>query len=533
MPGTIQVTVLGFKGVSSSPEPSAKSLKVSMGKRQYQTWDMGEFSFPITKLGEDLVVALLDAAGNVITHADIRTMQIIEKGSWDEVFSMDRGGHVHMKLRFVLSEEERNKIRAMRESALKKKLETNSNIKLKLTETISAETSTKDEHKVSDVVRPKVDGSQAGSSSTSPTSSATSQSSYRKKGVSILESAVVPSTTVESSQYSSSSSGKDGAQQTKVSSNVKKMISAFENSQLQEVKSLKKTPSVPSQLNRLLKREDKTLKKAPSVPFRLHRFKNEQLLEAPRESDLAVKTRVENAPNALRESCIEQTVKELDKLPYDLTRQSSARKATTSGKTLSVVETVSSSGNSAEAIGHESRRGTSLKRSTVVNFQETSKNAKYEGFQECYKEGRYSPCLDSGTWIFADNTRRLCVTTAGKQGMRIVGCNHTEAKARSSGSEVIQDKNAMNRAECKSGKKEDKVFEPPGSECGSSPDDSSNSRIGQVVKIAVILGFGVFVLLTRQKKPRRKHREELESRHIRDYVAETTMMPWSPAAMEE
>ncbi|GER35982.1 phosphoglucosamine mutase family protein [Striga asiatica] len=389
MPGTIQVTVLGFKGVSSSSEPSAKSLKGN----------------PITKLGEDLVVALLDAAGNVITRADIRTMKIIEKGFWDEVFSINRGGHVHMKLQFVLSEEERNRIRAMRESALKKKLEKNPNFNLKHTETIS------------DVLRTKVDGSQASSSSTSPSSSATSQSSYQKEGVSILESAVIP---------------------------VKELSI--------EVKSLKKTPSVPSQLNRLLKREDKSLKKAPSVPFRLNRFTTEHLTEAPRESDLAVKT----------ESCREQTVKELDKLPYDLARQTSSRKATTSGRTIST-ETVNSSGNSGEeGIGRESRR-----RGT---------RAKSEGSLECSEEGRYSPCLGFGTWIFPDNTRRLCVTTADNYKI------------------MCSQQNEMNRAECKSGKNEDKVSEPP--------DGSSNGHIGQVVKIAVILGFGVFVLLTRQKEPR-------------------------------
>ncbi|KAL0315761.1 UNVERIFIED_CONTAM: hypothetical protein Sradi_5454300 [Sesamum radiatum] len=68
---------------------------------------------PITKLRENLVVALLDAGGNEIAHADIRTMQIIEKGSWDEVFSINGGGHVHMKLQFILSDEERKRIRSV------------------------------------------------------------------------------------------------------------------------------------------------------------------------------------------------------------------------------------------------------------------------------------------------------------------------------------------------------------------------------------------------------------------------------------
>lgn len=43
-------------------------------------------------------------------------MQIIEKGCWDKVFSLDGGGgdgQVHMKLQVILSEEERNRIRVM------------------------------------------------------------------------------------------------------------------------------------------------------------------------------------------------------------------------------------------------------------------------------------------------------------------------------------------------------------------------------------------------------------------------------------
>lgn len=48
-----------------------------------------------------------------IFGVDIRTIQIIEKGSWDEVFSINGGGHVHLKLHFSLTEEDRNRIRVM------------------------------------------------------------------------------------------------------------------------------------------------------------------------------------------------------------------------------------------------------------------------------------------------------------------------------------------------------------------------------------------------------------------------------------
>ncbi|PWA73753.1 hypothetical protein CTI12_AA258290 [Artemisia annua] len=51
----------------------------------------------------------------------VRTMLIIENGTWDDLFPIEGGGLIHMKLQFVLSDEEWNRIRLMRETAMKKK----------------------------------------------------------------------------------------------------------------------------------------------------------------------------------------------------------------------------------------------------------------------------------------------------------------------------------------------------------------------------------------------------------------------------
>ncbi|XP_017983546.1 PREDICTED: uncharacterized protein LOC18588405 isoform X3 [Theobroma cacao] len=121
MPGTIQVTVLDFNGLDSSSTASKTSIKASMGKREYQTWDKGDFSFPLTTLRDNLIITLQDAEGNEISHTGVETRLVVEKGVWDDIFFLEGGGHVHMKLQFVLSEEERQRIRTLRESALKKK----------------------------------------------------------------------------------------------------------------------------------------------------------------------------------------------------------------------------------------------------------------------------------------------------------------------------------------------------------------------------------------------------------------------------
>lgn len=117
MPGIIQVSVFDFKNLSSS----SICLWVSMGKRAYQTWDKGDFSFPLTTFRENLVVRLEDAEGNEISRTEVETLSIVEKGYWDDFFQLEGGDYVHMKLQFILSEDDRNRIRNVRESALKKK----------------------------------------------------------------------------------------------------------------------------------------------------------------------------------------------------------------------------------------------------------------------------------------------------------------------------------------------------------------------------------------------------------------------------
>lgn len=48
-----------------------------------------------------------------LSWAAVETKLIVEKGLWDDLFPLEGGGQVHMKLQFVLSEDERNRIRLM------------------------------------------------------------------------------------------------------------------------------------------------------------------------------------------------------------------------------------------------------------------------------------------------------------------------------------------------------------------------------------------------------------------------------------
>ncbi|XP_077212560.1 uncharacterized protein LOC143858600 isoform X2 [Tasmannia lanceolata] len=118
MPGAIQVSVLDLM---PSPSSSLVSVKVAMGKREYQTWDQGEFLFPLTTLRDNLIVTLCDAEGNEISRTDVQTMSVVEKGSWDDSFPLEGGVQVRMKLQFILNEEERKRIMEVRDSVVKKK----------------------------------------------------------------------------------------------------------------------------------------------------------------------------------------------------------------------------------------------------------------------------------------------------------------------------------------------------------------------------------------------------------------------------
>ncbi|XP_057768290.1 uncharacterized protein LOC130988449 isoform X19 [Salvia miltiorrhiza] len=580
MPGTIHVTVVEFKGVSSSPKPSAKSLKVSMGKRQYQTWDKGDFSFPITRIGEDIVVALLDAGGNEIAHQDIGTMQVIEKGSWDEVFFINGGGHVHLKLHFTLSEEDRSRIRVMRESAMKKKLETNPNIKLRFLEYFtstaeSAETSMKDGQKVSDGIQDappsshvehKIDVESARVADVGiQTPRLAGVGSDNGDGPSSEMSSLVASTLQDDHLVRKpQKQGPVG----KTPSNVRKMISAFETSQIQGVKSMKRAASVPSHLNRSSKEgflEDRPTKSVSSTAdktstdFKDHHLKNLHTLPTA-VSERASKVSSECEPPQVKKelpSTVTPTLSESSDNPYaeymsrasssieveegeksslDIRRKIASETATSSGRMseersqpeISSRLLKSSESSAAEASGRG--RGTSLKSSTVINAQVVS-NLKQRTL-EYYKE-EYDSAQASGMWIFPDNTSRLCITTAGEQDMKIVGHYNNETKTHQANIISSENqKNSRHEKERKMGKKLKRLDHQPESGSAGSPNDSSNGLIGQVIKVAVIVGFGVLVLLTRQKEPWNKQKEDKDKDkdnlfYIPDYVDERALKPWT------
>ncbi|XP_026399481.1 uncharacterized protein LOC113295356 isoform X2 [Papaver somniferum] len=122
MPGTIQVSVFDLLDFPSSSSWTI-SIKVSIGKREFRTWDKGEFSFPLMTLRDNIIVTIHDAEGKELSRTGVASMSVVEKGIVDDFFVLDGGGRLHMKLQFILNSAERKRIQELREIAMKKKQE--------------------------------------------------------------------------------------------------------------------------------------------------------------------------------------------------------------------------------------------------------------------------------------------------------------------------------------------------------------------------------------------------------------------------
>ncbi|XP_020106077.1 uncharacterized protein LOC109722426 isoform X1 [Ananas comosus] len=125
MPGRIHVAVLECSDLPP-PTSSAASLylKVAMGRKEYGSAGMADFSFPVSSLREKLVVMLCNGEANIISEKELNTMLVVEKGNWDVTLPLEGGGNVLLRLQFLLSEEERKRIQDMRNSIKRKWEET-------------------------------------------------------------------------------------------------------------------------------------------------------------------------------------------------------------------------------------------------------------------------------------------------------------------------------------------------------------------------------------------------------------------------
>ncbi|TQD87601.1 hypothetical protein C1H46_026800 [Malus baccata] len=550
MPGTIKVSVLEFIDLPSS----SISIKVSMGKRECQAWDKGDFTFVLTSLRDNLVVLLQDSEGNEISHAGVEVKSIVEKGIWDDLFPLSGGGFVRMKLQFVLNEEERNRIRMMRESALKKKQgELINSSPNSVQSTLSAGVNVAS----SLYLREEISDRNKETSSAiilHQTVELPVNESYEGRLVEKAEPkqlpANVPSTATSADKTSIVLRGSQSAvgatnhpnlqedrprnleKQSpikKTPSSVKKMISAFESGSAEDMRPRIKSPPIQVRSNKIKTgalvesqnlEEHKNMistETAQSISQAVEDPLGDLNLDLTSGEKSGHQISLLGASDAIKSSHptgIKNKFKQLDvhqvadikkgNFP-DFVRRSAFEMVQVSEKILGKHRHEPSDmpcgkRHSGRIKGiEESRVQVSSSNTQITDVQGASSNSGPNvlctSVANC--DDRHIPFESSGAWIFPDEAIRFCVTTTGKKMIDLRGrCREnpnihqreTNFSLPENAEEHNVDKNEKNQ------RRRSKV------ENSSEEAGTFGGPFGQAIKVAIMIGFGTLVLLTRQRK---------------------------------
>ncbi|KAK4368690.1 hypothetical protein RND71_012482 [Anisodus tanguticus] len=128
-----------------------------------------------------------------------------------------------------------------------------------------------------------------------------------------------------------------------------------------------------------------------------------------------------------------------------------------------------------------------------------------------YCENELYDSENSGAWIFLDNKKRLCVTTAGKNGVHLsedsrIEVDDHQRNKRPSVQEITGKCGFFHLSDSMTKKGREKP-QKPRNQSDNSGENGSSGPVRQVIKIALIVGFGILVLLTRQRETRRNDRK--------------------------
>ncbi|KAG6662050.1 hypothetical protein CIPAW_03G216900 [Carya illinoinensis] len=462
MPGNILVSVQEFIGLPSSSPSSPIRLKVSMGKIEYQTSDKEEFSFPLTTLRDNLIVTLLDADGKEISRAGVETNSIVERGFWDDLFPLEGGGHLRMKLQFVLSEEERNRIRMMNDAdqyeELLSAMPASQGVDIHLTEVSYREPVEENESK------------------TLPAEYPTRAICF--DGVLSVESGLDIAATSNSISHdleeTMSHSHQKRTQPRKTRSNVRKMISAFESSLSQDMQSQVKPPPTEFQSEELKHGPTYIRKREEQISLLGHKSSQESWqLEELNNKKFQIIGTMPNLENEFK-AVHKEVDKEEEKSHQDSMQTSTSETPTVSGRML------------------DEHSGASRHRLESVEYN-VKKHSLFES---------------SGVWIFPVEARRLCVTTGGTKMIDLMGGYSMEpevhqGKLNLSMGDNVEEHSVDAGIAVKVNKDEKTCHKIRNSKHEKSENiETSGGPVGQVVKVAIMIGFGLLVLLTSQKNNR-------------------------------
>ncbi|XP_024953170.1 uncharacterized protein LOC102627547 isoform X4 [Citrus sinensis] len=526
------------------------------------------------------MIALYDAKGNKISYTGVETRLVVEKGLWDDIFSLEGGGHVHLRLQFILTEDERYRIRIMRESALRKKHDELSSSNPTSPESVgsNAEASLFLHQQVSDsiesLLQSKVVAKQAGFDpiyirriDQPPVSQGfdVHLTDVNNRGLIEKVGTQTPRDDVsvravgskEASSLSKSSELKVAAKNKliarkleeagsinrekqspaeKIPSNVRNMINAFESSLSQDIRPYIKPAPAKSQLRKISSEasltslsadEFKTEQIKPAAlmsgriktPFLTGEFQQATMHTRAKEDQLGyvkafdgytahqgtrqfglspvdVRTEVKNPDMSDKNSS------------EGLMRESTGKAATVSGRMVDehirrqhpgklLLNEQQSGGKSSIK---ESMKGVRQEYSLEVDSKGTSINKlKYK---ENWKDIHYSSNCP-GTWMFPTGSRNLCITAGGKHLIDLMGICHAEVEIHREEKFPAPEnvEKSSTRPGCNKGNEVDESSKKARKPELVNSEDNENSRgaVGQVLKVAIMIGFAALVLFTRQR----------------------------------
>ncbi|XP_071716087.1 uncharacterized protein [Rutidosis leptorrhynchoides] len=572
MPGSVQVSVLDFKELPSS----SNSVKVSLGKVEHDAIEKGTFSFRLTNLRDNLMITVHDSEGNQVSNSGIRTMTIIEKGTWDDVFSIEGGGLIHMKLQFILSDEERNRIRLMRESAMKKKQAEILGSRLGNAESAQSRALPIGSHEVSDVLRttssqdvtkdglstllnntesraPPIDllnknetakpnssgnklyrpnvKDKVPSDITSTTSlHETKVNSYKDSDIQSKQTYAPPKRLEDTSSLDMDSSKSSIAEKVKNFSpkvtgepdkqgltqttprNIKKMISVFESSMSQDRVPLKPLSTKSYRVGTL-----RTLKDTSIGDY--HERSKSKLENS--ETLSSTRLRTSFSTGDLRKNLSSIITKEdQDSLDDNFAEPSEQRlqsnekdpKGTAILPKDSVVDT-NISVNDKKKIALTETNPKNVVKSSAVDAISSDRKCSNHNVESFEHDG-------SVPWIILGERRRFCTTAQGDRAMRLLSDNKAEDKGHQE--KIVASIPGINVKKLHGSiddigvQDEETVHVPESITPENEDEDASNGSLGQAIKIALVVGFGVLVLLFRQREPANNAKTKENSRALKN-----------------
>ncbi|KAK6944828.1 hypothetical protein RJ641_025930 [Dillenia turbinata] len=542
---------------------------------------------PLTTLRDNLVVTLKDGLGNDISHSGVETKLVVEKGLWDGLFPLEGGGYVHLRLQFILSEEDRNRIRSVRESALKKKhaellhnnitssriTRSRSDLGLSVLSPASSQDTQSRHVHVEDACQ-KYESAQSGSllspiniskkEGTLDQKQKAPNDTDRSKDLSLLipkrrevfhvtascervtvEQPETPLTSsgsivTESSSLSFSNFEQDSTHSSekqspleKTPTNIRKMISAFESSLAQDKKPHISAPTTKMMPNKTAFKVAPKDKKEPQKesnmamqlgPRRIRRIRSPFLTgEIQQHSDNPVQSsELSERIHSKYLKAIEKNVTGEEQMKEHIEEDEERRfHEHSSRKSLS--EATQSSGykvGEISEIQQHFKKFTDERTSSETSAtQESASEVRLMELQTVQRRGsscnelKLMKTTEKGQccfvsrhgWMFPCEARHRCITMASKKVINLLEGFSAEAeihmgnKISSQGEAMKEDGvqgSASNSSEDAKSSREQQSLRPQSRE----DDQTPTGPFEQAIKISIMVGFGILVLLTRQRK---------------------------------